>query len=349
MKQNISTPIAPVKSGRGHLLVYAGIWFTVSVWGTSFVAARFLLHPTSAGQVALSPTLLAALRFSIASLFFVVPLIRALVQRQITYRDLLLMALLGQIGFSLYFWLQYTGVQKTNASISSILVVGLIPIVTAFLARFFGAERHSWLTFGILLLGFCGVAIIVFQNQVTVTLRSDFLLGALCLISNAFAFAIYSNLSKRWMKGISPLLMTGGTMTSGALGLVLLTLLDPAHNRWGDVLHMDAVQWLALLFLSLVCSIIAYFLYNYALIRIDASRAAVYIYFEPVFTILLSITLLAERLSWQTILGTAVIALSVALVNLSKKQGKSILFKRFNRWTRSFFQKSSKLLEFLFR
>ncbi|MDQ2714808.1 MAG: DMT family transporter, partial [Chloroflexota bacterium] len=144
----MSAPTTPIKSGYSHLRVYAGIWFTVGVWGTSFVAARFLLHPTSAGQVALSPTLLAALRFTIASLFFVVPLIRALVQRQITYRDLLLMALLGQIGFSLYFWLQYTGVQKTNASVSSILVVGLIPIVTAFLARFFGAERHSWLTFG---------------------------------------------------------------------------------------------------------------------------------------------------------------------------------------------------------
>jgi hypothetical protein len=37
------------------------------------------------------------------------------------------MAFLGQIAFSLYFWLQYTGVQQTNASISSILVVGLIP------------------------------------------------------------------------------------------------------------------------------------------------------------------------------------------------------------------------------
>src|SRR5438034_2590657 len=109
-----------------HILTYAGVWFAVLAWGLSFVAARYLLHPETAGQASLSPTVLAAARFSLASLFFVGPIARALFQRQIACRDLLRMALLGQITFSLYFWLQYTGVQLTNASISSILVVGLI-------------------------------------------------------------------------------------------------------------------------------------------------------------------------------------------------------------------------------
>src|SRR5260370_476100 len=105
-----------------RLLVYAGIWFAVFNWGASFVAARFLLHPGSSELVALSPSLLAAVRFSIASLFFAVPLIRAIVRRQLSWRELLLMLLLGQLAFSLYFWMQYTGIQQTNASIASILV-----------------------------------------------------------------------------------------------------------------------------------------------------------------------------------------------------------------------------------
>ena len=79
-------------------------------------------------------------------MFLVIPLVRAVFRRQVTGRDLLLMGLLGQIAFSLYFWLQYTVVQKTNASISSILVVGLIPVVTAFLAQFFGEARQTCIT-----------------------------------------------------------------------------------------------------------------------------------------------------------------------------------------------------------
>src|SRR5205823_10842446 len=232
MQETFDTPASRV-------LTYAGVWFAVLAWGTSFVAARFLLHPEKAGQATLSPLVLAAARFSIASLFFVVPLARALLHRQITRRDLLRMVVLGQLTFSLYFWLQYTGVQNTNASISSILVVGLIPVVTAFLAQFFGEQPLSPTAFSALLLGFLGVAIIVFQVPPSITQPSAFLFGALCLVSNAFAFALYSHLSKRWMHDISPLVLTGGTMLSGALGLLLLSLTDPMNNRWSDVARLD--------------------------------------------------------------------------------------------------------------
>lgn len=304
----------------GRVLIYAGVWFAVLAWGMSFVAARLLLHPETTSQAVLSPTVLAALRFSIASLFFVIPLARAILRHQVSRRDLLRMALLGQITFSLYFWLQYTGVQETNASISSILVVGLIPVVTAFLAQFLGKERLSRTTLGALLLGFIGVAIIVFQKPLSVSLASGFLFGTLCLVSNAFAFAAYSTLSKRWMQSISPLVMTGGTMISGAAGLVLLSLLDPLSNRWGEVAQLDGAQWVALFFLAVVCSVIAYFAYNVALTRIEASRVAVYIYFEPVVAVLFGVTLLGEPLSWQVIVGAVAIAGSVVVVNLIGKK-----------------------------
>src|SRR5207244_6977181 len=123
----------------------------------------------------LSPTVLAALRLSIASLFFLIPLMRAIMRQEISWRQSLQMVFLGQVAFSLYFWLQYTGVQNTNASISSILVVGLIPVVTAFLAQFFGEQPLSPTAFSALLLGFLGVAIIVFQEPPSVTQPSAFL------------------------------------------------------------------------------------------------------------------------------------------------------------------------------
>ena len=312
MQETFDTPAS-------RFLTYAGVWFAVLAWGTSFVAARFLLHPETADQAALSPTVLAAARFSIASLFFAFPVARALLQRQIAGRDLLRMALLGQLAFSLYFWLQYTGVQQTNASISSILVVGLIPVVTALLAQLLGKERLSWMTLSALLLGFVGVAFIVFQKPLSISLASGFLLGVFCLVGNAFAFAAYATLSKRWMQRVSPLVMTGGTMMSGAVGLVLLSLLDPLSNQWSEVVQLDTVQWIALLFLSVVCSVIAYFAYNSALSKIEASRAAVYIYFEPVVAVLFGVTLLGEPLSWQVVVGALSIAGSVAIVNLIKR------------------------------
>ncbi len=318
MSKTLEQPAATSATGSRFLL-YASIWFAVINWGGSFVAARYLLHPVSSTQVALSPSLLAALRFGLASLFFLPPLIRAIIRRQLTGRDLLLMALLGQLAFSTYFWMQYIGVQQTSASIASILVVGLIPTFTALLEPLFTKVTLVPSFLAALLLGFVGVILIVFQQPVAISLHSGFLLGSLCLLCNAFCFALYTHLSKRWLRVLPPAVLTGGTMSAGAIGLIIITLLDPAQNRWQDVLSLSPVQWFAVLFLALICSVVSFFAYNMALSKLDASRVAVYIYFEPVVAVVLGITLLGEVLTWQSVAGSLAIACSVLLVNLLKR------------------------------
>lgn len=305
---------APTVSTVPLPLVYAGLWLVVISWGGSFVAARALLHDSALGAASLSPTVLAALRFSLASIFFVVPLARAVLRRHLSRGDLLRLAVLGQITYSTYFWLQYTGVALTNAGIASILVIGLMPLATALLARVLHTERPTWRVSATLLLGFLGVVLIVLQQGVSIGHDLSFALGCLCLIGNAVAFAVYSNLSKRWMRTISPLVMTGGTMLSGALGLLALALVTTDADQWRQVTHLDGGQWLALLFLVLVCSIGAYLIYNAALTRVPASRAAVFNYGEPVVAVALGAALLGERLSAQALAGALIIALSVYLL-----------------------------------
>lgn len=307
-------PRVSAKAYTGGSIVYVGLSLVVTAWGGSFVAARALLHTTSPAEAALSPTVLATVRFGLAAVFFVVPLARAVWHRQVSRGDLVRMAVLGQITYSTYFWLQYTGVQLTNAGISSILVIGLMPLTTAILARFLGVERLTWSVCAAFLLGLLGVVLIVFQQGLSVGHDLAFALGALCLVGNAVAFAVYSNLSKRWMRTISPLVMTSGTLVSGALGLLILSLLTTTADQWAQVTRLDGGQWLALLFLVFVCSIAAYFVYNAALTRVPASRAAVFSYFEPVVAVVLGALLLNERLNAQALLGAGVIALSVVLL-----------------------------------
>lgn len=299
------------------LPVYAGLWFAVVAWGGSFVAARLLLAAVVPGYIALSPTLLAAARFSIASLFFMIPLARAVVRHQISLGDLARMLGLGQITYSLYFWLQYTGVQHTSASVASILVVGLIPLVTTIFAFFGGQQPPNAGKVGILLIGFAGVVVVAVQHGIHVSGQAGFFFGALCLVGNAVAFALSSILTKRWMRHISPLVMTGGTMIGGTLGLISLSLTHPAENRWQDLGRLSAPQMVALLFLAIVCSVGAYLAYNYALTWMPAARAAVYIYAEPLVALGLGVVLLGEGLSAQTLLGAVLITASVALIHRS--------------------------------
>lgn len=305
------------QSTRPSWFVWVGIWFAVLCWGCAYVAARFLLIPQGADVVSLSPLMLAVLRFGIASLFFVIPLVLAIRHHEISGRNLFLMALLGQLTFTLYYWLQYIGIQETSAGISAILGVGLIPLFTTLLAPLFGRERWSIQLFSLLLLGFCGVALIVFQQPVAITLHSGFLLGAGCLLTNTFFFALYNHVSKHWLQDISPITFTAGTMTTGAVGLLLVSLVDP-HSHWTNVGRLQLVQWVAVLFLAVACSVVAYFAYNVALHHLDASRVAVYFYVEPVIPLVLGVVLLGEHLSWQTVAGGLIIIGSVIAVNQLK-------------------------------
>jgi drug/metabolite transporter (DMT)-like permease len=316
-----STEIAVAPARGRSLAVYGALWCSQLAWGASWVAARLVLHAAAPDRAILSPTVLAALRFALAALFFLPSLVRSLRRGRLSFVKLLKLAALGQLTFTVYFWLQYTGVQLTDASIAVILVVGLIPAATAALAHALRDERLSRLRLLALGLGLAGVVIIQAPAFSNGGLGAVFSVGALCLLADAAAFAVYTTLSKRWMSAVSPLDLTGGTMLGGAVGLLLLSLVNPAVNRWGDVTHLSGRQWAAALFLALVCSIGAYLTYNFALSQIPASRAALYIYFEPVITVALAAVLLGERLSLAAVVGTLIIALSVVLFQLRQLTG----------------------------
>src|SRR5579859_7152518 len=133
---------APVRATPGsanrRAVASVAIWVAVVAWGGSFVAARMLLHASAAHQSVLTPTTLAATRFGLASLCFLPALLRAILRHEVSRRALLNMAVLGQLAFSFYFWLQYTGVQRTSAGIASILVVGLTAMATLVFSRLLG-------------------------------------------------------------------------------------------------------------------------------------------------------------------------------------------------------------------
>ncbi len=288
-------------------LPYVALAFAVTVWGASFVAARHLLKT-------LDPLTLAAARFAIASLFFAGPFVAALGRGAISGRDLLKMAFLGQLAFSTYFWLQYVGVQKTNAGVAAILVVGLFPSATALLAPLGGEKRPGGRAWAALLLGFLGVAAVTLGKPGGIGAATDWLLGAACLVANAFGFAIYSLLTRRWMKDVVPVTMTGGAMIFGAIGLlVLVAPSGPEAVRSLEAL--DGTQWAALAFLVLFCSVGGFFAWSYALARMEASRAAVWIYAEPVVAMALGFFLLEERYGALAMAGAAAIAISVVIVN----------------------------------
>jgi len=55
-------------------------------------------------------------------------------------------------------------------------------------------------------------------------------------------------------------------------------------SDWGAVRSLQPEQWLSILYLSLMCSCLGYFLWNFSLSVMEAVKATVWLYIEPVAT-----------------------------------------------------------------
>jgi len=247
--------------------------FVATVWGLSFVAASYVLE-------ALSPVLLATLRFVIASILFTPVAVMAALKGNIPTRDDLKdMAWLGFLSISIYFWLQYTGVQYAGPGISSIIVVGFIPILTGITSNIILKESFDRTRVTGIILGFTGVSLITVPNLLLGNVDARFLIGVACLMGNAVCFSLYSTLSRKLLlKYDEPAIVTSYVTIFGTIFLIPLSL----TSDWSAVLSLTGNQWGAVLFLASICSGLAYFLWNYALSQLDSVQAAVWLYLEPV-------------------------------------------------------------------
>lgn len=101
----------------------------------------------------------------------------------------------------------------------------------------------------------------------------------------------------------------------GFLGLLPFYFLTPHH----DIASLGVVSWASLLYLAIICSIIAYFFFNDAIIKIGPSQTAIYQYFEPMFGIIFAILLLSEPLTVFIGIGALLIVAGIAMADNNLK------------------------------
>ena len=83
-----------------------------------------------------------------------------------------------------------------------------------------------------------------------------------------------------------------------------------------------ALTWVALLWLGLLGSCIAYILYFYLLHRIGPTRVSTTTYISPLVGVLLGIIFLGEPFHWQSFAGAILILSGIFIVNLKNKKAE---------------------------
>jgi len=272
--------------------------FAITVWGASFVATRVALE-------SLNPFGLVALRL-VAGTLLLAMIVRARPGPLLPIpADRPMCVFLGVV-LAGHLLLQAYGLRHTTA-IHTGWIIGFIPVMVALGAHLLGQQRlarRGWLG---VVLGTGGVLLVAAVRP------PDFAsahFGDLLQIVSCFTWTIYT------------LAAAGVLARNGALRVTLLAMGVAAVLTGGvaaatGVFHAAQTRdtLLALLFLGLVCSGIAYYCWFAAVREEGPSRVGVLLYFEPFVTLITARVLLREPITINALAGGLCVLAGVYLVS----------------------------------
>ncbi len=162
-------------------------------------------------------------------------------------------------------------------------------------------------------IGFIGIAIVIFERGVDFS--SEYTHGNLIMLVAVSAWGLYTVLGR-------PLVLKYGSFHVSALSMIIGAILFipigivPAIKF--DYSSIGMAHLYGLLYLGIGTSIIAYFLWYYALGRIESTKVAVFTYLQPVVTTILAVLLLGQIITIQFITGACIALLGVILVQSAR-------------------------------
>lgn len=261
---------------------------------------------------AVDPSLVLIFRATIASAAFL--LIIALKReslKEIERNDWLRLALLGLLNVPINQALFLEGLQHTSAA-NSALLYAMTPALVFILTLFIHREAPTkWKIVGIIM-AFVGVAMIVFEKGAALT--SDTTLGNLMIFAAVVAWALYTLIGKPLVEKYGALRTTGLNMALGALIYLPIGLLT---SDMSEVAVISTISWSEILYMAIMASVVNYFLWFYALGKLETSRVAIFQNLQPVMTTVLALLLGTASITTNFVVGGVMALIGVILVQLA--------------------------------
>ncbi|MBK7708891.1 MAG: EamA family transporter [Acidobacteria bacterium] len=277
------------------------VWlFLCIVWGSTWIFIKL-------GLDFLPPVTFAALRFTVACALLY-PILRF---QRISIPSIRehwrFIVLTGTLQFFLNYGLLFWGEQFISSGLAAVLQA-TIPAFGLILARIYVGEEITGLKIASILLGIAGVGVI-FREQLSLNGEMAFF-GSLAVVLGAFGASYASVLTKARGLSFHPAGLVFLQMLIGHIPLWIVGLYregNPASFRWSPLAILCVV------YLAIVGSIVAFWLYYWLLSKIDVTRAMMIAFVTPLIAVIVG-SFFGEKLELQTLLGGAMILVSVFLI-----------------------------------
>ncbi|MBO5303393.1 MAG: EamA family transporter [Lachnospiraceae bacterium] len=284
----------------GHVLAL----FTVFIWGTTFVATKLLLAD-------FSPVAILFYRFFVG--YIMLWIIYPHKFQSSGIKEEVLYFAAGASGVTIYFLCENFALTYTYASNVSI-IVATAPFLTGWLVSLFYKERMSKNFIIGFLLAIVGIAIVSFNGSMELSLNP---FGDLLAFLAAFCWAVYSVFATAATKyDRSSMAITRRIFFYGLL--TMIPVLPFCDFQFEAAPFRNMTNLGLLLYLGLIASGLCYITWNKAMEYLGAVKTSVYIYLNPVVTVVFSFFILGEQLTLISVIGCILILLGLLL---SEKKG----------------------------
>ena len=273
------------------------------VWGTTYLGIRIALET-------IPPLLLTGTRFTAAGLIM---LAVAKLRGEIIPRDFRTLANLTFVGFCMVGVgnLAVVWAEQWVPSGMAALFVATAPFWMAIIEAFrSGGERVDRRGAIGMFIGFVGVAMLVTPGGSGGAWNLMFLLGALAIQVGSLGWQLGSAHAKYRMKNVPLMSSSALQMLSGGVIVSIVGLAAGEAPRF----ILTPRTFGALAYLTLFGSVLAYSAYVFALAHMRTVHTSLYAYVNPVVAVFLGWLILAEPLTWISVLAMVVILSGVALV-----------------------------------
>ncbi len=285
-------------------VVYGKLVLVAVIWGGTFIAGRVAAAEMPAPTAALW-------RFLIASVALL-----ALSWRldgglpALSRQQWIGVTLLGLTGVAAYNLLFMFGLERVPASRASLLVA-LNPVATLIGSALFLHEPLTRHRVAGILLALTGVAIVLGHGHPLDLFTGQVGIGEAALVGCAMAWATYTMLGKRILRGLSVLAATTYAALTGTVVLAMAAAVTGNLN----VPHASLQGWVALGFLGLFGTVIAFVWFYEGVKALGPPRTSVFINLVPVAAVTLGVVLLGEPLELSMLTGGVLVILGVFIIN----------------------------------
>ncbi|MFT8873098.1 MAG: DMT family transporter [Sporolactobacillus sp.] len=283
---------------------YLELSLAAAIWGGMYVISKYVM-------TAVSPLALVFLRYLLATATLSGCLLFVRHRRNgnrapRSWKDWLLIGSIGFVGYFLSIVFQFLGTALSDAHTGSLITAATPAFVAVFAAWLLGEKmtRRKILS---LLIATLGVLL-------TIGLPSgnnNSLIGDTLLIGAAVTWALLSVLVKIAAKRQMDTLQT----TTAAMFVALLCTSPFFVTSWqsGTVHLSSPLIVLGTLYLGVVATAAAFFLWNAGLDKVDAAAGSLFMFFQPLTGSLLGALLLGEHISLNFYFGSMLIVCGVLL------------------------------------